>query len=160
MSLTGPFFLDGIVVLTLTVFLGVVVVWPRLTPATPWHIAGRIVALGVVNLLVLLTAATQLNAAYLFFAGWADLQGAITGHMVQTSLDRGGREERAASIAVPGEAAHAAAHVPALTQPASSAGLVQYTVRGALSGLTGTVLVQLPAGYTVCRGRDAALSGA
>ena len=90
MSLTGSFFLDGIVVLTLAAFLGVVVVWPRLTPGTAWHVAGRVVALGVVNLLVLLTAATQLNAAYLFFAGWADLQGAITGHVVQTSLHRGG----------------------------------------------------------------------
>ena len=35
MSLTGSFFLDGIIVLTLVAFVGVVCVWPRLTPAPP-----------------------------------------------------------------------------------------------------------------------------
>jgi hypothetical protein len=148
MSLTGPFLLDGIIVLTLVVFLGVVVVWPRLTPGTPWHVAGRVVALVLVNVLVLLTAATQLNAAYLFFAGWGDLRGAITGHLVQTSLHRGGAERQAPNIAVRGHAAPVAAHVPALGRRVGPSGLVGYTVHGAASGLAGKVLVQLPAGYT------------
>ena len=102
MSLTGSFLLNGIIVLTLAVFLGVVLVWPRLTAGTPWHVAGRVVALALVNVLVLLTAATQLNAAYLFFAGWGDLRGAITGHLAQTSLHRGGAEKQAPNIAVRG----------------------------------------------------------
>lgn len=147
MSLTGPFFLDGLIVLTLVVFLGVVVVWPRLTAGTPWHVAGRVLALALVNVLVLLTAATQLNAAYLFFAGWGDLRGAITGHLVQTSLHRGGAEKQAPDIAVRGHAAPVAAHVPALARPVGSSGLVGYRVHGEISGLTGRVLVQLPAGY-------------
>ena len=148
MSLTGSFFLDAIIVLTLASFAALVVVWPRLTPATPLHVAGRVVALGAVNLLVLLTAATQLNAAYLFFAGWGDLRGAITGHVAQTSLHRGGAEAQAANIAVRGNAAQVATHAPPLTHGVSSTGLVSYTVHGPLSGLTGQVLVQLPAGYT------------
>jgi hypothetical protein len=148
MSLTGSFFLDGVIGLTLAGLLGVVVVWPRLAPGTPWHVAGRVVALGVANLLVLLTAATQLNATYLFFAGWGDLQGAITGHVVQTSLHRGGGEAQAPNMPVRGPAAHAATHVPQLARPVGPSGLVAFTVHGMLSGLTGTVLVQLPAGYT------------
>ncbi|MDH2416484.1 alpha/beta hydrolase-fold protein [Nocardioides sp. CER19] len=148
MSLTGSFFLDGIIVLTVVAFLAVIVLWPRLTRPTPWHVAGRVGALALVNLLVLLTAATQLNASYLFFAGWGDLRGAVTGHVAQTSLHRGGGERRAASIAVTGDAASVAAHPPPLTRPVGSTGLVKYVVHGALSGLTGHVLVQLPPGYT------------
>jgi pimeloyl-ACP methyl ester carboxylesterase len=148
MSLTGSFLLNGIIVLTLAVFLGVVLVWPRLTAGTPWHVAGRVVALAAVNVLVLLTAATQLNAAYLFFAGWGDLRGAFTGHLVQTSLHRGGAEKQAPNIAVRGHSAPVASHVPSLARRVSPSGLVAYTVHGATSGLTGKVLVQLPAGYT------------
>ena len=148
MSLTGSFFLDGIIVLTIASFIGLVVVWPRLTPRTPWHVAGRVAALGLVNLLVLLTAATQLNAAYLFFAGWGDLQGALTGHVAQTSLHRGGLEAGAPNLAVRGHAAPVAAVPSVLREKIGANGLVSYTVHGPLSGLTGQILVQLPAGYT------------
>ncbi len=148
MSLTGPFFLDGIIALTMVAFFGLVAVWSRLTARTPWHIAGRVVALALVNGLVLLTAATQLNAAYLFFAGWGDLQGAISGHVVQTGLDRGGTASKAANMSVRGDAAKVAARVPGLNRAVGSTGLLSYTVHGPLSGLTGTVLVQLPGGYS------------
>ena len=146
MSLTGPIFLNGIIVLTIAAFVGVVLLWPRLTRRTPWHIAGRAGALLVVNLLVLLTAATQLNATYLFFASWADLQGALTGHMAQTALHRGGNEHQAPTLTVRGPAAPVAAH-PVSPGPVGPSGLAQYVVHGAASGLTGTVLVQLPPGY-------------
>jgi hypothetical protein len=148
MSLTGPIFLDGIIVLTLAAFAGVVLIWPRLTRRTPWHLAGRVVALAMVNVLVLLTAATQLNATYLFFSSWADLHGALTGQVAQTALHRGGRERRAPNLAVGGVSAPVVSHVPALTEPVSSTGLVSFVVHGQLSGLTGNVVVQLPAGYT------------
>ncbi|GAB7007328.1 hypothetical protein JCM18899A_48030 [Nocardioides sp. AN3] len=147
MSLTGPIFLDGIVLLTVAAFVAVVLLWPRLTPPTPWHVAGRAGALVLVNALVLLTAATQLNAAYLFFAGWGDLQGALTGHIAQTSLHRGGGERAAAEMAVAGQAAAVAAHPSALAQLAGATGVTKYWVHGAKSGLTGSVLVQLPTGY-------------
>src|SRR6478609_12221231 len=100
MSLIGPIFLDGIIVLTVAAFVAVILVWPRLTRASPWHVAGRAGALVLVNALVLLTAATQLNATYLFFASWADLRGAMNGSIVQTSLHRGADEGRAADLAV------------------------------------------------------------
>lgn len=148
MSLTGPLFLDGIVLLTVLAFVGLVLIWPRLTPRTPWHIAGRAGALALLNALVLLTAITQLNAAYLFFASWSDLQGAISGHISQTALDRGGAATQAPNIAVSGPAASVAAQVPPLTQQVGSDGLLRYTVHGAMSGLTGTVLVLPPSGYT------------
>lgn len=148
MSLTGPIFLDGIIALTVAAFVGVIVLWPRLTPRTPWHVAGRVGSLALVNLLVLLTAATQMNATYLFFANWADLHGALTGHLVQTSVHRGASDRQPSSMRVTGQAAPVAGDPPPLTQPAGSAGLLEYTVHGALSDLTGTILVQLPPGYT------------
>ena len=105
-------------------------------------------ALALVNLLVLLTAATQMNASYLFFASWADLSGALTGHLVVTSLHRGASTAKPSSMPVAGHAAPVAAQPTPLTQPASPGGLVTYVVHGARSGLTGTVLVQLPPGYS------------
>lgn len=147
MSLTGPLFLDGIIALTVAAFIAVVLIWPRLTGRTPWHIAGRVGALALVNLLVLLTAATQLNAAYLFYSSWADLRGSFTGNIAQTSLHRGGSESRAPSIESPGRAAPVAARPTPLSDPPGSSGLVTYTVHGAQSGLTGNVLVQFPPDY-------------
>lgn len=148
MSLTGPVFLDGIIILTVVAAVVVIALWPRFTPLTPWHVAGRVAALGLVNLLVLLTAATQLNASYLFFASWADLRGAITGHLVQTSLHRGASAAQPPSMPVAGQAAPVLHHARPLNRPVPSTGLVSYVVHGARSGLTGTVLVQLPPGYT------------
>jgi len=147
MSLTGPVFLDGLIVLTIAAFTAVIWIWPRLTAPSPWRIAGRVGAVGLVNLLMLLTAASQLNATYLFFSGWSDLSSALTGHLPQTSLHRGGNQAAAPNITVSG-AAPVAARVPPLTAPVSSTGLVSYTVHGTFSGLTGDILVQLPPGYT------------
>ena len=148
MSLTGSLFLDGVIALTVAAFVGTVLIWPRLTRRTPWHLAGRVGALLLVNLLVLLTAATQLNASYLFFASWGDLQGAVSGHVAQTSLHRGGAEHNAPNLKVRGKAAPTVASPPPLTAPVAGSGLVSYVVHGASSGLTGTVLVQLPPGYS------------
>ena len=148
MSLTGSLFLDGIIVVTVLAFVAVVLVWPRLTGSGAGHILGRVAVLAALNAMVLLTAVTQVNAAYLFFASWGDLGGALTGHVAQTSLDRGGAAASAPNIAVRGVVAPAVLHVPTLARPVGSTGLLTYTVHGALSGLTGTVLVQLPPGYT------------
>ena len=147
MSLTGEVFLDGIVLLTLAAFVAVVAWWPRLARPTPWNVAGRVGALVVVNLLVLLCVASRLNASYLFFAGWGDLRSAMTGHIAQTSLHRGGVERDAADLPVRGRAARVAARPQPPSGPVSRSGLAEYLVHGPLSGLTGTVLVQLPPGY-------------
>ena len=148
MSLTGPLFLDGLIALSAVVFVAVVALWPRLTRRTPWHVAGRVGALALLNGLVLLTAASQLNAAYLFYSSWSDLRAAYTGQVVQSSLDRGGRDSRAPDIAVAGAVAPVSADVPPLTEPVGPSGLLSYTVHGRLSGLTGTIVVQVPPGYT------------
>ena len=148
MTLTGAPFLDGVLAATIAAFVLLVVMWPRLTARTPLHIAGRVGALLLVNVLVLLSAATQMNAAYLFFAGWGDLQGALSGHLAQTGLDRGGNASKALHIAVKGQAARASGHVPALRVKVSAAGEATFTVQGPLSGLTGTVVVRLPPGYS------------
>jgi hypothetical protein len=149
MSLTGPVFLDGIIVLTVAAALGLVVLWPRLARPSPIHVAGRAAALVLVNVLVLLTAGSQLNATYLFFADWSDLRAAMTGSYAQTSLHRGGAERRAADLAATGTVAPVARHPRALHQHVSPSGLAKYTVHGPLSGLTGRVLVELPTGYGV-----------
>jgi hypothetical protein len=148
MSLTGPIFLDGLIALSVIAFLGVIVIWPRLTRRTSWHIAGRVGALTLLNGLVLLTAASQLNATYLFYSSWADLRTAYTGQVVQTSLHGGGRDHRAPNIAVRGDVAPVNPNVPALTKHVGPSGLLSYTVHGPLSGLIGTVVVQVPPGYT------------
>jgi enterochelin esterase-like enzyme len=148
MSLTGPLFLGGILAVTLVAFVGLVVLWPRLTGRSPWRVVGRVVALVVVNLLVLLTAATQLNAAYLFFASWGDLDGALSGHITQSSLNRGGDAAHAADRHVRGHAAKVPQRLVPLSQQVGQDGLSSYTVHGAHSGLTGQVLVQLPSGFS------------
>lgn len=148
MSLTGSFFLNGVIALTIVAFIAVILIWPRLTRRTPWHIAGRVGSLAVVNVLVLFTAATQLNAYYLFYANWADLAGSFSGNIAQTSVHRGGGERQAPDIAVAGVKAAVATQVPPLTQTPDSTGKLVYTVHGPISGLTGTVVVVLPPGYT------------
>jgi enterochelin esterase-like enzyme len=153
MSLTGPFFLDGIIALTVASFIFVIWIWPRFTRRTPWHVAGRVGVLALVNALVLLTAATQLNATYLFFSNWADVQGAMTGHIDQKALHRGGNARHAPNHSVAGHAARVVGRAPAVTQPVGSDGLLSYTVHGARSGLTGMVLVSLPPGYTPSSGQ-------
>ena len=42
------------------------------------------------NVLVLLTAAVQLNDQFLFFSGWADLRGALAGTSPTVTLTGGG----------------------------------------------------------------------
>lgn len=149
MSLTGPLFLGAIVVLTIAAFVVLVLLWPSLAGRSAVKISARAGMLLGVNFLVLLTAATQLNAQFLFFADWTDLRGALGGATSSTALSRGATASHAASKKVNGVAATAA------TSPAgiplgrmSPSGVISYTLKGPLSGITGRVVVQLPPGYT------------
>jgi hypothetical protein len=146
-SLTGGAFLGLVVALTVAAFLVVVVVWPALAGPGPGKVAARAGTLLVVNVLVLLTAATQLNAQFLFFADWTDLKGALTGTVTTTGLKRGGNPVAAGRTVVHGRAATAASALPPLAAGASSAHPIRYTVHGTASGVVGTVYVRLPPGY-------------
>jgi enterochelin esterase-like enzyme len=148
-SLTSTFFLAVVVLVTIAAFVLLVLKWPALTGREPKKIAARAGMLLVVNGLVLLTAATQLNARFLFFADWTDLRGALTGSVTQTSLNRGGAAAEAADRSVRGPAATAGHSLPSLPlRKLSAAGVASFQVRGRASGIVGTVVVQLPPGYT------------
>jgi len=149
MSLTGPLFLGAIVVVTIAAFVALVLLWPSLAGRSPGKVGARAGMLLGVNFLVLLTAATQLNAQFLFFADWTDLGGAFGGAPTTTALNRGATASEATGKSVPGAAATAGGVLPPIpTARMSSSGVISYTVTGSLSGIVGTVLVQLPPGYT------------
>ena len=81
--------------------------------------------------MVLLTAATQLNATFLFFADWTDLRGAISGTVTTTTLTRGSSASGAAARAVKGQAANADQVLPPLPADAAlNGGLITYRSRG------------------------------
>ena len=147
--MTGPLFLGAVIVVTLAAFAAVVLLWPSLAGRRPAKILARTGMLLTVNVLVLLTAATQLNAQFLFFADWTDLSGAFGGSPTSTALSRGGTASQATNRKVGGIAAQAGATLPPLPlDRVSSKGVISYTVKGSLSGIDGTVVVQLPPGYT------------
>jgi S-formylglutathione hydrolase FrmB len=149
MALTGSVFLTLIAVVTTTGFVALVVLWPSLAGPRPGMIAARGGLLLSVNLLVLLTAATQLNAQFLFFADWTDLRGALGGNPTSTVLVRGAKARNAARIRVTGPGTvRAGVVLPPLPRGVSASGVVSYKITGSSSGITGTVVVQLPPGYT------------
>ncbi len=149
MSLTGSVFLGAVAVCTVATFVLLILLWPSLAGRSPGKIAARSGLMLTVNALVLLTAATQLNAQFLFFADWTDLTGAFTGSYAATALNRGATASHAVKEKVAGQTATDGRRLPPL--PAgrvSPSGVISYTVMGPLSGITGTVIVQLPPGYT------------
>ena len=149
MSLTGSVFLGAIVVVTVAAFVVLVLLWPSLAGRHPGKVVTRAGMLLGVNFLVLLTAATQLNAQFLFFTDWTDLKGAFGGGPTSTALSRGATASHAASKKAVGTAATAGGVLPPLpTDRMSPSGVISYKVKGALSGIVGTVVVQLPPGYT------------
>lgn len=147
MSLTSTTFLALVAALTVAAFVAAVVVWPSLSGPGAGKVAARVGTLLLVNVLVLLTAATQLNAAFLFFADWTDLRNAFGGTPAQTALTRGGAAARATHRPVLGAAARAATRLPPLPPDVGSSGVITYTVTGPASDLAGTVVVQLPPTY-------------
>jgi len=149
MSLTGPLFLGAIALCTVVAFVVLILWWPMLAGHSPGRIAARAGLLLTVNVLVLLTAATQLNAQFLFYADWTDLRGAFSGVPTVTQLSRGTAAASATKRKVTGTAAKAVQQLPPLPLgQVSPSGVITYTVKGPRSGITGTVVVQLPPGYT------------
>ena len=149
MSLTGPVFLGAVVVIAIAAFVGLIFLWPSIAGPGPRKIAARAGTLLTVNALVLLTAATQLNAQFLFFADWTDLRGAFGGAPTATALARGATASHVTTRKVRGPAATTDGALPPLPVGLGGpTGVISYTVKGPLSGITGTVVVKLPAGYT------------
>src|ERR1035437_6307732 len=133
MSLTGPLFLGGVVAWTVAAFVALILVWPSLAGRSLRRIAARAGMLLTVNALVLLTAATQLNAQFLFFADWTDLRGAFGGAPTATALNRGTTASQATHSKVAGIAATAGRTLPPLPLDRMSAsGVISYTVKGPL----------------------------
>lgn len=149
MSLTGPLFLTLVIGVTVVCLVALVALWPRLAGRGVRQVAARLGLLLGVNALVLLSAAVLLNAQFLFFADWNDLRGAFSGSASTTTVARGGNAGQAARTKVSGEAATAGPSTPALPPGAIGPdGVVTRSVSGPLSGITDTVIVRLPPGYT------------
>ncbi len=145
MTLTGDPFLTLVLLVTIAAVVTTVWLWPRWAgPGVRAVITRTVLVLGV-NALVLLTAATQLNAQFLFYAGWADLGGAFGGATTSAALQRGGSASAATTLTPSGPAAT----VPPGPLPALPTGgdVLTFQVSGPLSGVTGTVVVRLPPGY-------------
>ena len=148
MSMTGTAFLALVAILTAVAVAVAVVRWSSLAGPGVGKVLGRVGVLVLINLLVLLTVAVQVNDQYLFFAGWSDLRGALTGTITTTTISRGGAARTAATNRVAGHAARAGTTLPPLPVGRMTANrVITYSVKGPASGLTGEVSVQLPPGY-------------
>lgn len=150
MSLTGSGFLAALAAATASAFVVLVARWGALAGRGPVRIALRASSLLLINLLVLLLAATALNARFLFFADWRDLSGALGGSNT-TTVSRGSAAA-AAGHALPllGGAvgpSRLLPPVPPSSGGVSGGGVRRFSVTGALSHVTGTVVVRLPPGY-------------
>lgn len=77
MELTSDLFLGFLVLATLASVAALVVFWERLAAPRLALVLGRLGALVVVNLLVLLTVGAVANDTFGFFADWTDLAGAF-----------------------------------------------------------------------------------
>jgi Putative esterase len=123
-----------------------VMLWPRVAGAGVRPVLARTGLLAGVNALVILTAATAMNAQYGFFADWTDVAGALGATQPEKVITGGGSARAAAAAAV--GAATTAAGVPVIPPPPPlGERVLRYTVVGTVSGVTSQVLIQLPRGY-------------
>jgi hypothetical protein len=143
MNLLSPWLVVGLTMVALAAVAFTVVVWPRLAATTVTTVLARAGLLVTVNVCVLLVTFAVLNDQYQFFSSWQDLLG--TGP-TQVSLATGGASS--------GVAVGARLRDPLASVPVVAASPMQhvdggtvYRLTGAVSGVTSTVLVQLPPGY-------------
>ncbi len=144
MSLTSSAFLVLVVAVLVIAVVAAAALLPR-TRATFRGFCARLVTLVGVSLLALVTAGVVLNNQFLFYAGWSDLLG--TGTATHQSAQGGGAATRAVDAPVPGPSLTTAQPqaLPALPKPGDR--VQSYSVKGARSGLSGRVVVLLPADY-------------
>ena len=145
MSLTGRALVVLVVLLAVAVLAGAVLLWPRLAPARPLAVLARAGTLAATNLAVLLVVAVVLNDQFGFFADWTDLGGAVGGTAVRTATGGGATSALFPTTALPAAPARTLPPLPPGQGPGGR--LLSYSVTGTRSGVTGQVLVDLPAGY-------------
>ncbi len=144
MTLTSLAFLAVVAAL----FVGGLVLAAALLPRSRRSVTGflaRVGALLAVSVLALLVTAVALNDSFVFYASWGDLLGG--GDVVAQTDHAGGTAARAVAAPVggPGLQATRPASLPPLPRPGQR--VQTYTFKGAHSGLTGRVVVLLPADY-------------
>lgn len=147
MDLTSGPFLGLLVLLTVAAAGGVVALWGRLAAPRPLAVLGRVAALVVVNLLVLLAVGTAANDSFGFFADWTDLAGAFASAPKASTSSHGGSAAAAAGTVLGGGLPQPPPTLPALPPGPAGQRQITYTVTGAHSGLTGEVVVDLPPSY-------------
>lgn len=139
MELTSPVwpwvFGGGAGVVLVLLALGV----PRVK-RRPLAVGVRALQATVMNLLVIACCGVVLNNQYAFYTSWTDLT--TPDNTVAQTVSRGSAEgANRPMLAV----VHAAKTLPALPAPGQRE--QEYRVTGAKSGVTGSVIVRLPAGY-------------
>ncbi len=143
-SLTGPGLPVALVVAALGLFAAVVAGWPRLT-RRPVVLVVRAAQVLALNLVVVLVAGVFLNDQFDFYVSWSDLLG---GSSLSTAQSGGGSAqaaERARPLGVGLADLRTPAVLPPLPQP--GARIQTYSLTGSRSGVQGSVIVVLPAGY-------------
>ncbi len=130
--------------LAVGLFVLVVIGRPRPTRRGP-RMLTRGAEVLVLNLVVVLGAGVVLNDQYDFFVSWSDLAGPSAPPATHTA----GATPHAAVTARPLGPGLARLRTPAVLPPLPQPGarIQTYAVTGAASGVQGTVLVVLPAGY-------------
>ena len=142
MSLMSPALVVVLVALVLAMVVGTILLWPRLAPTRALTVLGRLGLLLGTNVAVLLLAFALLNDTFQFFSDWSDLIG--TASTQTTTAAGGGQASGAVAVSV---APPAAVPVSTATVLHHANGGVVYQVTGAVSGVSASVLVDLPQGY-------------
>ena len=150
MSLTGAPFLALVVALTVAAFVGAVLLMPRISGTGPRPVAGRVGLLILTNAFVVLTSAVLLNNEYSFFADWTDIKGALLGGKPHVTTAHAGAQPVGLDgpedpPSLPDPAAQTV--MPTLPAGGGTGRTRSFTVTGTHSGLTGQILIVLPADY-------------
>jgi enterochelin esterase-like enzyme len=144
MELTGTPFLALVVGITVGAFVAGAAWLPR-TGRSPRGFLARLVMQFGVSVLSLLLVGVVLNNQNGWYANWGDLIGSSSPKVQQDQGGTSAAKALEAKPAGPGLPAPAAASLPPL--PASGQRVQTFQFTGAHSGLSGRVVVSLPAGY-------------
>ena len=136
---------------TLLAFAGLVWVWPRLARTAVPTVLARTGGVLLVNVLVVFLTGVLLNRQFLFYASWTDLANSFGATPAPASISKGGSAAGAAAVRLPERQGRSITTEPPHRLPplpAHAGSRLTYTVKGAVSGITSRVVVQLPPGYS------------